>query len=33
MIFHGRRVCKARKPECNICPLVEYCDYYKEGND
>ncbi|WP_317852254.1 hypothetical protein [Paraclostridium sp. AKS81] len=26
-------MCKARKPECNICPLVEYCDYYKEGND
>ncbi|KGJ49280.1 MULTISPECIES: endonuclease III [Paraclostridium] len=33
IIFHGRRICKARKPECNICPLVEYCDYYKEGND
>lgn len=33
IIFHGRRICKARKPDCNICPLVEYCDYYKEGND
>ncbi|MEF9991226.1 MAG: hypothetical protein RR765_03960 [Peptostreptococcaceae bacterium] len=26
-------MCKARKPECNMCPLVEYCDYYQEGND
>ncbi|MGL5754310.1 MAG: endonuclease III [Paraclostridium sp.] len=33
IIFHGRRMCKARKPECNMCPLVEYCDYYQEGND
>ncbi len=33
IIFHGRRICKARKPECNICPIVEYCDYYREGND
>ena len=33
IIFHGRRICKSRKPECSICPLVEYCDYYKEGND
>lgn len=33
IIFHGRRICKARKPECNICPIVEYCDYYQEGND
>lgn len=33
IIFHGRRICKARKPECNICPIFEYCDYYQEGND
>lgn len=33
IIFHGRRICKARKPECNVCPIVEYCDYYQEGND
>ncbi|WP_250673639.1 endonuclease III [Paraclostridium ghonii] len=33
IIFHGRRICKARKPDCNICPLIEYCDYYKERND
>lgn len=32
-IFHGRRICKARKPECNNCPIKNNCNYYKEGND
>lgn len=30
IIFHGRRVCKARGPLCTICPLIGYCDYYKK---
>ena len=25
LIFHGRRVCKARKPDCLNCPLNEIC--------
>ena len=25
MIFHGRRICVARKPKCEVCPLVELC--------
>ncbi|MFH1452980.1 MAG: endonuclease III [Armatimonadota bacterium] len=25
LILHGRRICKARKPECGICMLEEYC--------
>ena len=25
MIFHGRRVCKALKPDCPACPLKAYC--------
>ncbi|MEG0250492.1 MAG: endonuclease III [Peptostreptococcus sp.] len=29
LIFHGRRVCKARKPECENCNITEYCNYYK----
>ncbi|WP_026894793.1 endonuclease III [Clostridiisalibacter paucivorans] len=29
LIFHGRRVCKARKPNCDNCPLTNYCEYYK----
>lgn len=24
-IYHGRAICKARKPLCNICQLVELC--------
>ena len=31
LIFHGRRICKARKPECEICPIQKYCKYYKEN--
>lgn len=29
-IFHGRRICKARSPECHVCPVTEHCIYYKE---
>ena len=25
LIQHGRRICHARKPECNKCPLLENC--------
>ena len=25
LIFHGRRVCAARKPRCSICPLLPHC--------
>jgi len=25
LIWHGRRICKARKPECNTCPLAALC--------
>jgi endonuclease-3 len=25
MIHHGRRVCKARKPQCDQCSLVRFC--------
>ncbi|MCY6483174.1 endonuclease III [Clostridium aestuarii] len=31
IIFHGRRACKARKPNCKECILKEYCNYYKEN--
>lgn len=30
-IFHGRRMCKARKPECDICPIKLDCDYYRDN--
>lgn len=29
LIYHGRRVCKARTPLCAICPLQRWCDYYQ----
>lgn len=32
-IFHGRRICKARNPECSICPINNYCDYYEKGDE
>jgi len=25
LIWHGRRVCKARRPECGVCTLEPYC--------
>lgn len=28
VIIHGREVCHARKPECEICPLRKFCDFY-----
>lgn len=33
LIFHGRRMCKARKPDCEICPIKNDCNYYQEGDD
>ncbi len=28
----GREICKARKPNCAECPLLEICDYGKAQN-
>jgi len=30
LILHGRYVCKARKPLCGECPIVEWCEYNKK---
>lgn len=30
LIFHGRRMCKARNPICEECPLTGICKYYKK---
>lgn len=30
LIYHGRRICKARKPLCEKCPLTEECLYYRK---
>lgn len=29
LIWHGRRICKARKPDCPACPLRAVCDYFQ----
>lgn len=29
LIEHGRAICKARKPLCEICVINQYCNYYK----
>ena len=30
LIFHGRRVCHSRSPECEKCRLQDLCVFYKE---
>lgn len=27
-VWHGRAICDARNPKCDICPVKEYCNYY-----
>lgn len=29
LILLGRYICKARKPECDKCPLIDCCKYYQ----
>jgi len=29
-ILHGRNVCIARRPKCEICTIRKYCDYYRK---
>lgn len=31
LIFHGRRVCTARSPECERCRIADRCRYYLGG--
>lgn len=32
LIRLGREICHARKPNCQVCPLTDYCDYYRINN-
>ena len=32
LILHGRYVCVARKPKCEICGLQPYCAYFEANN-
>jgi endonuclease III len=31
LIWHGRRICHARRPACGACPLAALCPAYGEG--
>lgn len=31
VVFHGRRICHARKPACGVCPIAPLCPSYGEG--
>ena len=31
IIFHGRRVCKARQPQCEVCTLSDLCEFFKKN--
>lgn len=32
-ISHGRQICKALRPKCDICPLRELCDYAQSRSE
>jgi endonuclease-3 len=31
VIWHGRRMCHAKKPACGVCPVARWCPAYGEG--
>jgi endonuclease III len=31
LILHGRYVCVARTPKCEICPLTQWCKYFEKN--
>ena len=31
LVWHGRNCCIARKPKCTICPVSQYCKFYKNN--
>jgi endonuclease-3 len=31
VIWHGRRICHARKPACGACPIARWCPAYGDG--
>lgn len=32
LILHGRYICVARRPKCEICPLTHFCRYYEKNH-
>lgn len=33
IIFHGRRTCIARRPQCDLCTLIDLCPYGKKSKN
>ncbi|WBW49469.1 endonuclease III [Peptoniphilus equinus] len=33
LIFHGRRICTARKPHCEDCTITHYCYHYRRAHE
>jgi len=33
LIWHGRKICKAQNPKCEICPIQEYCLFYQKTGE
>lgn len=31
LILHGRYVCVARKPKCDLCQIAQWCDHHKKS--
>jgi endonuclease III len=29
LIWHGRKICIARRPKCEICPVADFCNYFQ----
>ena len=32
LILHGRYICTAKKPKCDICPVYDFCGYKDKNN-
>lgn len=30
LIWHGRAICRAQNPRCDICPVRDFCQYYRQ---
>lgn len=32
LVYHGRAICNARKPMCDVCPISHLCKHFKGAN-
>lgn len=32
LILHGRYICTARSPKCDVCPISHFCKYFEQQN-